>query len=126
MVSGLTAERRTGVHFPELGRADLANLAYVEIPRADTDDYGAVVPIGTAVRGVNMYKDNVGSGATKYWGPFRYQGGCEGSAERGVRRRERPDTTRPTSCRYDVRPVVSKHAVRTVSVRQAVHDKQYQ
>ena len=67
MVSGLTADGALASIFLNWDAPTFANLAYVEILRADTDDYGAAYPIGTAVRGVNMYKDNVGSGATKYY-----------------------------------------------------------
>ena len=67
MVSGLTANGALASIFLNWDAPTLANLAYVEILRADTDDYGTAYPIGTAVRGVNMYKDNVGSGATKYY-----------------------------------------------------------
>lgn len=67
MVSGLTADGALASIFLNWDAPTFANLAYVEILRADTDDYGTAYPIGTAVRGVNMYKDNVGSGATKYY-----------------------------------------------------------
>ena len=67
MVSGLTANGALASIFLNWDAPTSANLAYVEILRADTNDYGTAYPIGTAVRGVNMYKDNVGSGATKYY-----------------------------------------------------------
>ena len=66
-VSGLTANGALASIFLNWDAPTSANLAYVEILRADTNDYGTAYPIGTAVRGVNMYKDNVGSGATKYY-----------------------------------------------------------
>lgn len=66
-ITGLAAEGALASIFLSWDAPAFRNLAYVEILRADTDDFGSAFPIGSAVSGVNMYKDNVGSGATKYY-----------------------------------------------------------
>lgn len=66
-VNGLTAEGALASIFLSWDAPTFANLAYVEILRADVDNFGTAYPVGTAVKGINVYKDNVGSGATKYY-----------------------------------------------------------
>ena len=66
-VTGLTARGAMAAIYLSWDAPPFTNFANIVIMRSDTDDYGTAYAVGSAVKGVTGYVDNVGSGATKYY-----------------------------------------------------------
>lgn len=86
--ANLTATGALGLILLEWTRASFSNYAYTEIWRAEVDDIGQAVRVGTAIAAV--YADSIGSGAGRYYwirfvstsnitGPFNQVNGTYGA-----------------------------------------------